>query len=135
MRCAESPLVAELPRHLAYAFVLVSIIGVLAVAEGLFYRHVLGGRLPPVKQPPVARLLALADVVAAPVLAILFATRQDLPVVDRVLVGVIVFDLVDLLLWVAILGAVQSTYPASSCCRSSGLSATSGNGFAQCAQP
>ena len=43
------------PSYLVYALVLGSFIGVLAVAEGLFYRHVLGGRL-----PLVNNLLSLA---------------------------------------------------------------------------
>lgn len=99
------------PSYLAYALVLASFIGVLAVAEGLFYRHMLGGRL-----PLVNNLLSLAFVLLlllwlTQFSRLFFATRQDLPVADRVLVGVIVFDTVNLLLWVAILGAVQSTYP------------------------
>lgn len=99
------------PSYLAYALVLVSFVGVLAVAEGLFYRHVLGGRLPLVNNLLSLAFSLLLLLWLTQFSRLVFATRKDLPVADRVLVGVIVFDTVNLLLWVAILGAMQSTYP------------------------
>ena len=99
------------PSYLAYALVLVSFIGVLAVAEGLLYRHVLGGRLPLVNNLLSLVFSLLLLLWLTQFSRLVFATRKDLPGADRVLVGVIGFDTVNLVLWVAILGAVQSTYP------------------------
>ena len=99
------------PSYLAYALVLVSFIGVLAVAEGLFYRHVLGGRLALVNNLLTLSFSLLLLLWLTQFSRLVFATRKDLPAADRVLVGVIIFDAVNLVLWVAILGAMQSTYP------------------------
>ncbi len=99
------------PSYLAYALVLVSQIGLLSVVEGLVHRHVLGN-----DQPLVNNLLSLGFSFLLMIWLTQFSrsiltTGRVLPVADRVLVGVIVFDTANLLLWVTILGAAQSTYP------------------------
>ena len=99
------------PSYLAYALLLVSFISVLAIAEGLVYRYVLGGRRPLVNNLLSLGFTLLLLLWMAQFSRLIFNTRRELPVVDRVLVGMIVFDVANLLLWVTIFGAVRSTYP------------------------
>ena len=99
------------PSYLAYALVLVSLIGVLSVVEGLLYREVLRSALPLVNNLLSFGFTILVMMSLTQFSRAILTTRRVLPVVDRVLVGLIVFDAASLLLWVAVLGAMQSTYP------------------------
>ena len=95
---------------LAYALVLGSFIGVLAIAEGLVYRHLLGERLALVNNLLALGCALLLLIWMTQFSRIIFATKRELPTADRLLVGLIVFDTANLLLWVTILTAVRSTY-------------------------
>ena len=99
------------PSYLAYALVLVSHTGLLAVVEGLVYRQVLGSGQPLVNNLLSLGLSLLLMIWLTQFSRAILTTRRVLPVADRVLVGLIVVDTANLLLWVAVLGAAQSTWP------------------------
>ena len=99
------------PSYVAYALVLGSLIGVFSITEGFVYRHVLGSRLPVVNNLLSLGFTLLLLIWLTEFSRCILDTRQKLIVADRVLVGVIVFDTANLLLWVPVLGAAQSTYP------------------------
>ena len=97
--------------YIAYALVLGSLIGLFSITEGLVYRHVLGSRLPVVNNLLSLGFALLLFLWLTQFSRCILDTRQKLIVADRVLVGLIVFDTANLLLWVPVLGAAQSTYP------------------------
>ena len=99
------------PSYLAYALVLVSQIGLLSVVEGLVQRQVLGNDLPLVNNLLSLGFSLLLMIWLTQFSRAILTTGRVLPAADRVLVGLIVFDTANLLLWVTILGAAQSTYP------------------------